>query len=141
MHSAVTISLIPEARGAPFVFWEDLAAGCEKAAALGFDAIELFAPAPERIDRKLLRHLLKRHDLQLAALGTGAGWVLHKWHLAHPDAEVRRQARDFIRGMIAVAGEFGASTIVGSMQGRVEGPVSREQAQPWDAEALPDLAQ
>src|SRR2546427_7289845 len=32
MHSAVTISLIPEARGAPFVFWDDLAAGCEKAA-------------------------------------------------------------------------------------------------------------
>ncbi|PYK99342.1 MAG: sugar phosphate isomerase, partial [Verrucomicrobia bacterium] len=42
MHSAVTISLIPEARGAPFVFRDDLAAGCEKAAALGFDAVEVF---------------------------------------------------------------------------------------------------
>ena len=44
IKSAVTISLVPEARGGPFVFWDDLEAGCRKAAALGFDGIELFAP-------------------------------------------------------------------------------------------------
>jgi sugar phosphate isomerase/epimerase len=141
MKAAVTISLVPQARGGPFVFWEDLASACEKAAALGFAGIEVFAPAPEKIDRKLLRQLLKKHDLQLAALGTGAGWVLRKWHLAHGDAEVRRQARDFIRGMLAVAGEFGAPVIVGSMQGRFEGAVSREQAQQWVGEALMDLGE
>ena len=42
MLSAVTISLVPEARGGPFVFWDDLAAGCAKAAELGFDAVEIF---------------------------------------------------------------------------------------------------
>jgi len=42
MHSAITISLVPETRGGPFVFWDDLAAGCEKAASLGFDAVEVF---------------------------------------------------------------------------------------------------
>ena len=39
MKSAVTISLVPEARGGPFVFWDDLAAGCRSAKALGFDDV------------------------------------------------------------------------------------------------------
>ena len=32
MKSAVTVSLVPEARGGPFVFWDDLAAGVRQAA-------------------------------------------------------------------------------------------------------------
>src|SRR3712207_508724 len=44
VKSAVTISLVPEARGGPFVFWDGLEAGCREAAALGFDAVEVFAP-------------------------------------------------------------------------------------------------
>ena len=36
IQSAITISLVPEARGGPFVFWDDLAAGCAQAAKLGF---------------------------------------------------------------------------------------------------------
>ena len=35
MKSAVTISLVPEARGGPFVFWDDLPAACRKAKELG----------------------------------------------------------------------------------------------------------
>ena len=40
IRSAITISLVPEARGGPFVYWDGLAAGCANAAALGFDAVE-----------------------------------------------------------------------------------------------------
>ena len=46
MRSAVTISLINEARGGPFVYWDDLGGSIRKAAALGFDAVEIFAPNP-----------------------------------------------------------------------------------------------
>src|SRR3954447_9527654 len=45
IRSAVTISLVPEARGGPFVFWDDLTSGCRKAAELGFDAVEVFPPS------------------------------------------------------------------------------------------------
>ena len=47
MKSAVTVSLVPEARGGPFVFWDDLTAAARQAAELGFDAIELFPPGPD----------------------------------------------------------------------------------------------
>src|SRR5258708_6685443 len=128
MKSAVTISLVTEATGGPFVFWDDLAAGCEKAAALGFDAIEIFAPSASAIDRKALQRLLGHHRLKVAAVGTGAGWLIHKWQLCHADGGIRRQAREFIRQLIEVGGEFNAPAIVGSMQGRIEGAVSRAQA-------------
>ena len=78
MKSAVTISLVDEARGGPFVFWDGLEAGCRTARELGFDAVEIFTPSPDAIDPTLLRRLLDAEGLRLAAVGTGAGWVKHR---------------------------------------------------------------
>jgi sugar phosphate isomerase/epimerase len=126
--SAVTISLVPQATGGPFVFWDGLADACAHAAALGFDAIELFAPSATAIDRAALRELLDRHHLRAAAFGTGGGWVVHRLHLSHPDRATRDAARAFIGEIIDIAAEFGAPAIVGSMQGRAEGSISRDEA-------------
>ena len=117
-RSAVTISLVSEARGGPFVFSDDLAAGCQKATDLGFDAVEVFAPSADALREAKLTRLLKDHRLRLAALGTGAGWVKHQLTLTDPDPTHRARARDFIRTMINAAGEHGAPAIIGSMQGR-----------------------
>src|SRR5688572_16062106 len=121
IHSAITISLVPEARGGPFVFWDDLAAGCARAAAFGFDAVEIFPRSIEDLNAKHLRHLLTEHNLKLAAIGTGAGWVVRKLRLTDPDAQVRAQAQAFIASVVDFAGSFGAPAIIGSMQGRAEG--------------------
>jgi sugar phosphate isomerase/epimerase len=139
IHSAVTLSLVPEARGGPFVFWEDLAAGCAKAAAFGFDAVEIFPRTTEDLNAKDLKRLLKQHQLKLAAMGTGAGWVVHQLRLTDPDAQIRAQARAFVANVIDFAGSFGAPAIVGSMQGRSEGSVTREQAFDWLREHLEQL--
>jgi sugar phosphate isomerase/epimerase len=139
IHSAVTISLVPEARGGPFVFWDDLAAGCAQAAALGFDAVEIFPRSAEELNAKELRQLLDQHRLKLAAMGTGAGWVVHKLRLPDPDAAIRRRAQQFVGAIIDFAGSFGAPTIVGSMQGRADGAITREQALDWLREALEQL--
>ncbi len=139
IHSAVTISLVPEARGGPFVFWDDLATGCARAAAHGFDAVEIFPRTTEDLNARQLKQLLKQHKLKLAAMGTGTGWVVHKLRLTDPDAQIRGQARNFIASVIDFAGGFGAPAIVGSMQGRSEGTVVREQAFNWLREALEQL--
>ncbi len=139
MRSAITISLVPETKGGPFVFSEGLAAGCTCAAELGFDAVEVFPPSADAIDRVVLAELIKRHDLSVAAIGTGAGWVVRKLLLTHADAAVRRDAREFIRAIIDVAGQFGAPAIIGSMQGRWDAATSREQALTYLGESLSDL--
>jgi sugar phosphate isomerase/epimerase len=139
MKSAITISLVPEAKGGPFVFWDDLAESCEQAAALGFDGVEIFPPAASAIDLAELTALLARNKLQLAAVGTGAGWVVHKWSLTHSDSAIRARARDFVRSIIDLAGGFGAPAILGSIQGRWDGTVSRDQALGWFRESLQEL--
>ena len=139
MKSAITISLVPEAKGGPFVFWDGLADGFAQAAALGFDAVEIFPTAAEDLNAREIKQLVEDHKLKVAAVGTGAGWVKHKLRLTDPDATVRRRAQQFINAIIDFAGAFGAPAIIGSMQGRWEGAVSREQALAWLAEALEQL--
>jgi sugar phosphate isomerase/epimerase len=141
MRTAVTISLVPEARGGPFVFWDDLAEGCRRAAASGFNAVELFLPSANAIPLGTVRNLLEKHALKLAAVGTGAGWVKHKLRLTDPDPSVREQALAFAFGMINFAGTLKAPVIIGSMQGRWEGSVTRDQALDWLGEALADLGE
>jgi len=138
MRSAVTICLVPEARQGPFVFHDGLEAGCQSAAELGFDAVEVFPESAAGVPATLGR-LLTASALGLAAIGTGAGWVRHRWHLCHADAAVRTQAREFIAAIVDVAGGLGAPAIIGSMQGAWGGDVPRDTALDWLAESLHDL--
>ena len=141
IQTAVTISLVPQAKGGPFVFWDDLAQGMAQAAALGFDAVELFAPGPDAVPPEALRKQLTDLRLQLAAVGTGAGWVGHKWTLTDPDAGIRKKAADFIRSMIDFGGANQAPAIIGSMQGRWGGSVDKATARGWLGEAIVDLGE
>jgi sugar phosphate isomerase/epimerase len=111
----------------------------EAAALLGFDAVEIFPPAANAIDEAELQGLIDRHALKVAAIGTGAGWLIHKWSLTSTNAAARQHARDFIRAIIDVAAGFDAPAILGSMQGKIEGDITREQALAWLSEGLEDL--
>jgi sugar phosphate isomerase/epimerase len=136
--SSVTISLVPEARGGPFVFWDDSNTACRFARQLGFDAVEVFAP-PD-VDAIALRRSLDDNGLKMAAMGTGVGWVLHRLTLTSPDAGIRKKAIAFIESIIDLAGSFGAPAIIGSMQGRHGDGVDETNALDWLAEALGPLA-
>jgi len=140
MRSAITVALVPEMSGGPFVFSDGLAAGCAKAAEHGFDAVEIFPASAAELDAGQVKELLAKHNLQVAAIGSGAGWVKHKLLLTSPDSAVRRHAREFIAAIIDLAGSFSAPTIIGSMQGRWGDGVTRAQALAWLAEALEELA-
>ena len=139
MKSAVTICLVPEAARGPFVFHGNLAAGCRAAAEIGFDAVEVFAAGADDVSHATLRQTLAAHGLGLAAVGTGAGWVKHGLSLCHADAGTRERAKEFISGIIDAAGDLGAPAIIGSMQGRSGGDVSRDAALGLLADALHDL--
>jgi sugar phosphate isomerase/epimerase len=141
IRSCVTISLVPEVRGGPFIFWDDLTAGCRQAKQLGFDAVEIFPPSPAGVDANALRRLLDETGLKVAAFGTGAGWVLQRLTLSALEDGKRAHAREFIRGMIDLAGQFHASAIIGSLQGRHGGEVDKPAALGRLTEALNDLGE
>lgn len=136
IRSAVTISLVEEAQGGPFVFWHDLGEACKKAQDLGFDAVELFPPAPDAVEPARLRMLLNDHGLSLAAVGTGAGWVKRRLTLTQPEVASRIKARDYIREIIDFAGQFHAPAIIGSMQGKSGDGVEHPTARGYLADAL-----
>ena len=103
----------------------------ERLKKLGFDGVEIFPRGPEAVDKSQLQDLLTQHNLQFAAMGTGAGMVVHKLSLTNPDADIRAKAVDFIKSIIDFAGPLGTPAIIGSMQGRHGGDVSKEQALTW----------
>ncbi|GAA4419883.1 sugar phosphate isomerase/epimerase [Nibrella viscosa] len=139
MKSCVTIALVPSIRTGPWIYWEDLAASMAKAASLGFDGVELFTASADAVDPSHLKQLCQRYNLSIAAVGTGAGKVIHGLTLTDPDPAVRAQAVAFVREMIAFGAQVGAPAIIGSMQGNVVAGVEREQAFNWLAEGLNTL--
>jgi len=128
MRTAVTLCRVPEASAGPFVFHDDLETGFRRAAEAGFDAVELFLPGPDEVTVDEIKALQDRHSLGIAAVGTGAGMVVHGLSLTDPDPARRESALAFIGSMIDFGGALGAPAILGSMQGRHGGGMSREQA-------------
>jgi sugar phosphate isomerase/epimerase len=141
MQSSVTISLVPSLAGGPWIYWDGLEESMAKASAAGFDGVELFFDDPDSIDPVMLQDLLAANRLKLAAVGTGAGKVLHGWTLTDPDAGVRENAQAYIRSMIDFGARFRAPAIIGSMQGWVQKGMERAYGLDWLAEGLVSLGQ
>lgn len=139
IKSAITVSLVEEVRGGPFVYWDGISDACARSAKLGFDAIEIFAPSSDAVDLDELKGLLQQHNLSVAAVGTGAGMVKHGLCLTDPNPEKRDAAKDFIRQMIDFGGPFGAPAIIGSMQGKWGGDIDLDTALSLLQEALNEL--
>ncbi len=136
MKSAITLSQVPEAAAGPFVFHQPLAEGFAAARKHGYDSVELFFPGPDFITVDEVKALAAEHDLGIAAVGTGAGMVKHGLSLTDPDPARREAALEFIIRMIDFGGQLGAPAILGSMQGKWGGDISRDQALGWLAGAL-----
>jgi sugar phosphate isomerase/epimerase len=139
MRSAITISLVHEAKGGPFVFWHDIPKACAQARELGFDAVEIFPPQAWGYDVEGLNSALKENNLSVAAMGTGAGKVKHNLTLTSVNDTIRERAREFVAAMIDCAAEHNAPAIIGSMQQSAE-RIDRNAALQYFQEAIEELA-
>jgi len=141
MKTAVTITQVSTLSKGPWIYWDDIAISIPKAKTAGFDAVELYPASAEAVEVERLTDLLEEYQLEVSAIGSGAGKALHGLHLTSPDETVRLKARAFIAGLIDVAAGFGAPVIVGSMQGSSDlgKGVTRDQALNWLREALNEL--
>ncbi len=140
MKSAITIALVPQIKSGPWVFWENLEDSVVKAAALGFDAVELFTVSATAVDTSLLQQLSETYRIRICAVGTGAGKVIQGLTLTDPDAGVRARAIEFISEMIDFGAAFNAPAIIGSMQGNIPQGTERTIALQWLSEGISLLA-
>ncbi|GAB3958496.1 sugar phosphate isomerase/epimerase [Spirosoma harenae] len=141
MKSCVTIALVPAIKTGPWIYWESLETSMAKAASLGFDAVELFTASADATPTGQLAELAKRYNLAVAAVGTGAGKVLHGLTLTDPNPQIRAKAIAFITEMISFGATVGAPAIIGSMQGNATPGAGKEQALQWLAEGLTSLGE
>ncbi len=141
IQSSVTISLVPEARGGPFIFWDDLEDGCRKAKQLGFDAVEVFPPARTR-----------SIPIGCGRCSTTRAWRWRRW--ARAPAGSRRgctsacltpraahEAQAFIKAIIDFSGPLHAPVIIGSMQGRSGDGIEHATALGYLSDALEVLGE
>ena len=140
IKSAVTISLVPELSGGPWVYQGELDASIAKAKKLGFDAVELFIAGATSLNTEYLNKLLDQYSLGLSAIGTGAGKVLHGLTLTDPDKKTRELAKGYIKDIIHLAAGFNAPAIIGSMQGNISPGKDKSFAISLLIESLTELA-
>lgn len=126
MKTAITISQVPEAREGPFVLRGPLPVAFATAAAIGFDAVELFLPGPDYASVDELLSLAAENNLSIAAVGTGAGMLRHGFSITDISEERREAALDFVFAMIDFGGQLNAPAILGSMQGKRPAEMTRE---------------
>jgi sugar phosphate isomerase/epimerase len=136
MKSCVTIALVPQIKSGPWIYWNDLEVSMASASTLGFDGVELFTASADAISVQRVAQLAHQYNLQIGAVGTGAGKVIQGLTLTDPDAAIRAKAIAFITDMIAFGARLGAPAIIGSMQGNVAPGVDYEQALSWLADGL-----
>lgn len=141
MKSAVTIALVPEIQKGPWVFWNDLESGMKKAAALGFDAVELFTASGTALKIDEVKQLSEKYNIGICAVGTGAGKVVQGLTLSDPDPAVRARAVEFIDEMMQFGAALGAPAIIGSMQGNIAPGLDRGEVLKWLAEGLKILSE
>ena len=141
MKSCVTISLVPSLKGGPWILWDDLEKSLQTASEIGFDGVELFTSKPSVESGVPLAKLLERYNLNLGAVGTGAGKVLHGLTLTDPDSSIRKKAQEFIKDMILFGAEHSAPSILGSMQGSYGKDCARETAIRYLQDSLEELGE
>ncbi len=113
---------------------EPIAVGIARLARFGYDGVEL-AGEPERFDAIEIRDLLETHGLEAASI---SGMFTRDRDLVHQEAEVRANARAYMRSCVDLARAVGAGVVAVSPTAvmRTEPGPDRSQDWAWAVDGL-----
>ena len=114
---------------APFpLIVQDLYTGIRKAAALGFDSVELHIRDPKNeLDPYIARDLCQETGLIVSSMGTGQAYGAEGLSITSLDPDIRKKAIRRLKDHVDVAAVTGGVVIIGSMRGKIpEGGSFRE---------------
>lgn len=99
------------------VFRDDLCRSVDRAAALGYDGLELALLSAEEVDVPQIKRRLAATGLEIPCISSGQVFAADRLYFTHPDPGVRQAAVNRIIGMIRLAAEFGAKVNTGRVRG------------------------
>ena len=106
MKIAAGISLIPELTNTPHIPQGDLEKMCKTISEYSYDGIELFPRKAHDISFSKTKEITNAYNLNVCAIGTGAGKVLYGLTLTDPRTDVRRSAINYVSEIIKAASDF-----------------------------------
>ncbi len=135
MKLSIVLSTQP-AQFQAVAFKGDFEANVAKIARWGYDGVELAIRDPGLVDGDALLALVRRHGLEVSAIGTGQAWGEEGLSFTDPDPAVRRAAVERIKAHLPFAARAGAVVIIGLIRGVVKPGVQPGHAMSWLVEAL-----
>jgi sugar phosphate isomerase/epimerase len=104
--------------GASVPFQGGIPEGMAKAAAMGFDCVELHIRNPSDFNPEVLARTSKETGMRIAAIGTGLEYGKNGLSLTSDDPSVRVKAAERMREHIDLAAHFGAVVFLGLIRGK-----------------------
>ena len=109
-------------------------------ASYGYDGVELAIRDPKLVDVDELDAVVKRHGLEVPAIGTGQAWGEEGLSVTSDGAAVRRAAIERVKSHVPLAQRFGAAIILGLIRGITPSGQSHEQSMAYLVEALQECS-
>ena len=103
-----------------FVVWRGIEQSVRKAAAYGYDGVELALRSADQIDSAQVRGLLDECDLECPCISTGQVFATSGLYFTARDAARRAEVIRVFRELIDLACGFGAMVNIGRARGFVE---------------------
>lgn len=128
------------ARFEAVTFKGDFEANVARIAAYGYDGVELAIRDPRLVDVEELEAVIRRHNLEVPALGTGQAWGEERLSFTSNDPTVRRAAVERVKSHIPLARRLGAVIILGLIRGITPSGQSYAQSMAYLVEALQECA-
>ena len=122
------------------VFRDDLEINLKKAAALGYDGVELALLRPDQIKAGRVEVLLEELGLGIPMVSSGQVFAEGGLCFTSPDQDVRDQAISRLKGLIDTAAKFRSMVNVGRVRGPLEPGKPPRTAEDRFIEAMKEVA-
>jgi 5-keto-L-gluconate epimerase len=114
--AVATADAMPDA----FVVWRGIEESIERAAAFGYDGIELALKTADQVDAARIRRLLDAKGMGCPVISTGQVFAGLGLYFTHPDPAMRAEVIRVFKEIIDLAAELGTMVNIGRSRGFVE---------------------
>lgn len=126
------LSVVIAGQDAPenaFVVWRGFEPSIRKAAALGYDGVELALGGADDVDAVEINGWLERSKLCVSCVSTGLTFAQRGLYMTHPDGRVRERLVETFLGLIRLAEGWGGLINVGRARGFIAQDQTRAEAE------------